>query len=102
MVRLLLIVVLTLSASISGALGAGYSVMQDHDHTAVESVENDPLTCCDNGVERAHSCLTMPAMFEGAGAYYNAKPLPDALFDTCELMLTGIQPSGPLDPPRML
>lgn len=102
MVRLLLIVALTLSASLSGAVGSGHVVMQDHDHSVIESAADDLSACCDDSAERAHTCLTMPAMFEGTGAYVDTRASGDAVFDACGLALTGIQPSGPTDPPRML
>lgn len=102
MIRLFLIVSLLLSASLSGAVANGHMVVPDHNHSVVESVDNDLLTCCDAGTERAQICLTMPAMFEGTGMAGDAQASRDTIFDARGFLLTGIQLSGPLDPPRMV
>jgi hypothetical protein len=102
MARLLLILALTLSASLAGAVEAGHVLMIDHDHSAVESIDTDTPMCCESGVERSHSCLSMPALYDGTSTQSDMLANGRVNFDAYGHVLTGIEPSGPVDPPRMV
>ena len=98
--RLLLVVMTTLSASVSGAMDAGHMVAVEHSHTSVGEVADDQPICCSESSERTQTCHALAALLPGAD-------LNDTAPTTCEdvsilagVLLTGIEPSGPLDPPR--
>lgn len=100
MLRMLLILALTLSASLSGAVASERVVAPAHEHHAAQDLDTDAPMCCENGIERAHSCTAMPGMFERAAEYGNALTSDCILFELDERVLIGVPPSGLLDPPR--
>lgn len=102
MLRVFLIIVLTLSASLSGAVAADHVVMPDHDHSVVETTDNDQPACCEGSTERAPNCLVMPAMVDSHGAFADEITARSEAFAVFERTLTGIELSGPFDPPRMV
>lgn len=99
-VRLLLVALVALSASVSGAMDAGHMAAPEHSHAAMDDMINDEPVCCSESSERTMTCHVLPALLPGADQ-------PDAAPASCEdvvvstgLLLMGIEPSGPLDPPR--
>ncbi|WP_299960867.1 hypothetical protein [uncultured Roseobacter sp.] len=100
LIRTILIVVLTLTASLSGAMGMDHMSMTEHDHVAMESIADEGPVCCDESTERGQSCHVLPAVLADAGGEVSAPETSDALFFRSGLLLTGLDPSGPLDPPR--
>lgn len=100
LIRLLLVVIVALSASVSGAMNAGHITVAEHSHAAMVDVADDQPVCCSGGTERTQTCHVLPALLPGADLH-DASPAgcEDVAFGT-GLLLTGIEPSGPLDPPR--
>ena len=101
LVRFFLIVVLTATASLSGAMEASHSIAADHGHEVTETAADDQSLCCDDSTERGKSCHGPSAVLADAGGEVSAPEQSDALFYSFGLLLTGSEPSGPLDPPRL-
>lgn len=100
LIRTILIVVLTLTASLSSAMGVDHMPTIEHDHTAMENMAVEGPVCCDDSTERGQSCHILPAVLADACDEVSAPQTSDALFFRSGLLLTGTEPSGPLDPPR--
>jgi hypothetical protein len=100
MLRLLLILALTLSASLAGAFAPERVVITGHEHHAIHDIEADAPMCCEHGLERAHTCITMPALCEGSPANQGTITANGAEFELDERALIGVPPSALLDPPR--
>lgn len=100
MIRTILIAALTLTASLSGAMDVDHMPIVEHDHTAMENMAVEGPVCCDDSTERGQSCHVLPAVLANAGGEVSAPETSDALFFRSGLLLTGLEPSGPLDPPR--
>lgn len=100
LVRFLMVVILTLSASLSGAMGVGHMPATDHNHAAAEMIADEQPACCQDSTERTQTCHLLPALLP-ATEQANTTPLSgeDAICAS-GLLLTGMEPSGPLDPPR--
>jgi len=99
-VRLLLVIMITLSAAVSGAMDAGHALTVEQSHAAMDEMADDQSACCSESSERTSTCHVLSALVPGT-------PLQDVAPVTCEdvffsagLLLTGFDPSGPLDPPR--
>lgn len=100
--RLLLVVMVTLSASVSGAMDAGHMPVMSHSHShaSVDEVADTQLVCCSESSDRSQTCHGLPALVPGTELHDAAPVICDVVsIDTGEL-LTGFEPSGPLDPPR--
>lgn len=103
MVRFVFILALTLSASIAGAVASERVVVTgDEHHHVIHDIDADVPTCCDHGLERAPTCITMPALCEGSPAYQGTITANGAEFELDERALIGVPPSGLLDPPRTI
>ncbi|KQI69184.1 hypothetical protein AN189_06350 [Loktanella sp. 3ANDIMAR09] len=100
LIRLLLVVMLALSASVSGAMDAGHSAATEHRHATVNEIADDQPVCCSDSAERSQTCHALPALLPVAGLQDTAPATCGDVFVTASLRLTGIAPSGPLDPPR--
>lgn len=100
LIRLLLIVMVALSASISGAMDAGHAAVVEHSHVAMDEVADDQPVCCSESSERSQTCHALPALLPGAGNHDDAPATCEDVFIAASLLLKGIEPSGPLDPPR--
>ena len=100
MLRALLILALTLSASLGGAVASERVVITGHEHHAAQDIESDAPMCCEHGLERAHTCITMPAVCECSPAYEGTITANGAQFELDERALIGVPPSGLLEPPR--
>ena len=100
LIRTILIVVLTLTASLSGAMGVDHMPTIEHDHAAMENMAVDGPLCCDDSTERGQSCHILSAVLADAGGEVSAPETSDTQFFRSGLLLTGTEPSGPLDPPR--
>ena len=100
LIRLLLVVLVALSASVSGAMVAGHAAVVEHSHVAMDEVANDQPVCCSESSERSQTCHALPALLPGAGNHDDAPATCEDVFIAASLLLTGIEPSGPLDPPR--
>ncbi|UWR24655.1 hypothetical protein [Sulfitobacter sp. S190] len=101
LIRLLLVVLVALSASISGAMDAGHAAVVEHSHVAMDEVADDQPVCCSESSERSQTCHALPALLPGAAGHHNDAPATcEDVFTAASLLLTGFEPSGPLDPPR--
>lgn len=100
LIRTILVVVLTLTASLSGAMGVDHMPMTEHGHAAMEPIADVGPVCCDDSTDRGQSCHVLPAVLADAGGEVSAPQTRDALFVRSGLLLTGLEPTGPLDPPR--
>lgn len=99
-IRLCLIVLMTLTASVSGAVDAGHMTAMEHTQASPPDGAVDRPGCCMDGSERAQTCHFMPALVPVSDFRL---PKSDSCADISfgsGLLLTGIEPSGPLDPPR--
>jgi hypothetical protein len=102
LVRCLLIVMLMFSATFSVAVGTGHAANFDHEHTVAETVADDMPACCDDSTERGQTCHVLPALLPGAEGHSTGPITGEDVFVAAGLLLTGIEPSGPLDPPRVM
>ena len=100
LVRLLLVVVVALSASASGAMDAGHMAGLEQSHeTMGDSFDHQPV-CCSESSERMQTCHALPALLPEANLHEAAPATCENVPIGAGLLLTGIEPSGPLDPPR--
>jgi len=102
LVRLLLIVLMTFSASLSGAMEAGHAVASNSDHAAMEHVADDQPICCTDNPERAQTCHVLPALVPVAAFGGITPDSSETAYARIGLLLNGIEPSGLLDPPRAM
>lgn len=101
LIRLLLVVTAVLSASVSGAIDAGHMAALEHSHAAVNDMADDQPVCCSESAERSQTCHALPALLPGVGQHDAVPATCEDVFIAASLLLTGIEPSGPLDPPRV-
>ena len=99
-VRLLLVVMIALSASVSGGGDIGHDVAMVHDHPVVEIADGEPPSCCSESSDRTQSCHALPALLPAMNPDGVAPDACGGVSIGAELRLAGIEPSGPLDPPR--
>ncbi len=99
-VRILLVVLLTFSISLSNALDAGHMPVSDHEHATVEGMADGQPLCCQDSTERAQTCHALLALLPALTSSYTALETGEDVFCTSGVLLTGFEPSGPLDPPR--
>lgn len=100
LIRLLLIVMVALSASVTGAMDAGHMAAPEHSHVAMDVMADNQPACCSESTERSQTCHALPALLPGAGNHDDALATCGDVFTAASLLLTGFEPSGPLDPPR--
>ena len=100
LVRLLLVVVVALSASVSGAMDAGHTAGLEQSHAAMGDLIDNQLACCSESSDRAQTCHALPALLPEANLHEAAPAICENVPIGAALLLTGIEPSGPLDPPR--
>ncbi|QFU07216.1 hypothetical protein PARPLA_01265 [Rhodobacteraceae bacterium THAF1] len=100
LVRLLLVVVVTLSASVFGVMDAGHAAVVEHSHMTMDKATDDQPICCSESSERSPTCHVLPALLPGADLNDVAPTAWEDLQMGAVPLLTGIEPSGPLDPPR--
>lgn len=100
LIRLLLVIMVALSASVSGAMDARHALAAGNSTTFMEHSADDQPVCCSESTERSQTCHALPALLPGAGNHDDAPATCDNVFIAASLLLTGIEPSGPLDPPR--
>ncbi|WP_299615043.1 hypothetical protein [uncultured Tateyamaria sp.] len=98
--RLLLIVLVTFSAPLSGVAEASHMSMAGHHHAGGEHMPDDHPPCCVDSTERAQSCHILAAVLPAADLHGAAPSARDTVFCAVGVLPDGINPSGPLDPPR--
>jgi len=99
-IRFLAIVILTLSVSLSSAIDAGHAPTVDHDHAAAEVMADEQHVCCQESTESTQTCHALPALIPATELASTAPVTGENVFCASHILLTGIEPSGPLDPPR--
>ncbi|WP_299734100.1 hypothetical protein [uncultured Tateyamaria sp.] len=100
MVRILLVVLLTLSTSLANAMDAGHMPVSDHELATVEAMEDAQPLCCHDSTERAQTCHALMALLPTLTLSGTAPVAGADVFCTSGVLLTGFEPSGLLDPPR--
>lgn len=100
LIRTILVVVLTLTASLSGAAVMDHVQNTAIDHAAMADTGDAGPQCCDDSTERGPSCHMLPAVLTDTGHQAIAPPTGDALRSRSGVLLTGLEPTAPLDPPR--
>jgi len=100
LIRFIMIVILTLSTSLSAAMDAGHMPSSDHDHAAVEMMADEQPACCQDSTERTQTCHAVPALLPASEPTSTPPFAAEGVVFASGILLTGIQPSGLLDPPR--
>lgn len=100
LVRFLMVVILTLSASLSGAMDAGHMPATDHGHAAAEMMADNQPACCQGSTERTQTCHALPALLPVTELASTAPMVGEYAFCAYGQLLTGTEPSGHLEPPR--
>ena len=100
LVRFIMVVILALSASLSGAMDAGHMPSSDHDHAAVEMMADEQPACCQDSNERTQTCHAVSALLPASEPTSTPPIAGEDVVCVSGILLTGVQPSGPLDPPR--
>ncbi|MEL6959655.1 MAG: hypothetical protein AAGL89_11965 [Pseudomonadota bacterium] len=100
LVRILLVILLTFSTSLSNAMDAGHMPVSDHKHATVEGMADAQPLCCQDSTERAQTCHALLALLPTLTLSGTAPVAGEDVFCTSGVLLTGFEPSGPLDPPR--
>ena len=100
MARFIMVVILTLSASLSGAMDAGHMPSTDHNHAAAEIMADEQPACCQDSTERTQTCHAVPALLPASEPTSTPPFAGEGVVFASGILLTGIQPSGLLDPPR--
>ncbi|MFK7763033.1 MAG: hypothetical protein AB8B62_07210 [Roseobacter sp.] len=65
-------------------------------------MSDDMPACCDDSTERGQTCHILSALLPGAEGLVTGPIACKDVFVAAGLLLTGIEPSGPLDPPRVM
>ena len=99
LIRLLLVVLVALSPSLSGAMDASHTGTVEHNHAAMGEVVDDQPICCLETTEHTQTCHTLLALLPGADLYETAPATCEDVIMGPGMLLTGIKPSGLLDPP---
>ncbi|MEL6452748.1 MAG: hypothetical protein AAFQ19_15950 [Pseudomonadota bacterium] len=97
---LVLVIMVALSASVSDVMDAGHMADIEHSHAAISDVADDLPGCCSEISERTQNCHGLPALLPSSHLHDAAPATCQDVFIAANLLLTGIEPSGPLDPPR--
>ena len=100
LVRILLVMLLTFSTSLSNAMDAGHMPVSDHTHAIVENMADAQPLCCPDSTKHAQTCHALLALLPTLTLSCTAPVAGEDVFCTTGVLLTGFEPSGPLDPPR--
>lgn len=100
LIRILLLMLLTFSTSLSNAMDAGHMPVSDHTHATVEDMADAQPLCCQDSTECAQTCHALLALLPTLTLSGTAPVAGEDVFCTTGVLLTGFEPSGPLDPPR--
>lgn len=99
-VRLVLVVVVAMTAALSPAMDNEHIVVPTHDHATVETDAGDEPMCCHMGAEPGLTCHGLPAVLPTSQLQAIIPDATDGLFRSPDALLAGICPSGLLEPPR--
>lgn len=100
--RILLIILMTFSASLSSAMEVGHTVASEADHAAREHVADEQPDCWTDSTESAQSCHVLPALVPAAAFGGSAPDGSKTTYSSIGFLLLGIEPSRLLDPPRSI
>jgi methylmalonyl-CoA mutase cobalamin-binding subunit len=96
LLRFLMIVLTVMSTSLAGAMAASHAPSADIDVNVMTAMSGDHTHCCEDTTDLAQSCHVLPALVMGGIApEFSGMELSET-----GILLTGIKPSGLLDPPR--
>ena len=98
--RSLMIVLTVMSTSFSGAIAASHAPSTDIGVSVMEAMSGDHTHCCENTTELAQSCHVLPALVPALVMGSAAPEFSRIELSESVTLLTGIKPSGLLDPPR--
>ncbi|MCG3269594.1 MAG: hypothetical protein ACSHW1_12100 [Yoonia sp.] len=102
LIRFLLVITVALSTSLSGAMDASHTATVKHDQAAMEELVDDQPICCLETTEHTQTCHALLALLPGTGLFEAAPASSEDVIIGPGLLMTGIKPSGPLDPPRLV
>ncbi len=102
LIRFLFVVMVALSTSLPGAMDASHGATVEHHHAAMDEVVDDQPICCSEPIEHTQTCHALIALLPAADLYEAAPATCEDVIMGPGLLLTGIKPSGPLDPPRLV
>ncbi len=98
--RLLMVVLIILSTSLSGAMAASHAQLSDMNVSVMETMSVDHTQCCGDTKDLAQSCHVLLGLVPALVAVHVAPESSSMALTISETLLTGIEPTGILDPPR--
>ena len=98
--QLLLVVLMTLTACASVAMDAGHAAIMEHSHAAVIEAAEDHPVCCSESAESSMTCHLIPVLLPVTDLQWPTPAACEEVMFGQSLLMTGIELSGPLDPPR--
>ena len=99
-VRLLMVILIALSTTLSGAMAAGHAGLSDVSVETSATMSANHETCCTDGMERSQSCHVLPAILPAMQRESGAQELVRSVTFGPSTLPTGFEPAGTLDPPR--
>ncbi len=99
-VRHLMIIMIVLSATLSGAMAAGHAGQMDMIMDEAAVVSADHKDCCTDGMTQSQSCHVLPAILPEMKIDRIPQKLVQSVTFGPSHLLTGFEPTGTLDPPR--
>ncbi len=73
-----------------------------HEQAATSAMADAHPECCESSAEHAQTCHLLPALLPTTALADASPAMSGDVFCAANLRLTGLEPSGPLDPPRIL
>lgn len=98
--RAILISALVLATSLSGATAESVEQALEHTQFAADSGHSEKDLCCKANAKTAEVCHHAPALVPDQRRASILHATDSTWFVQLVLVLTGIETSGPLDPPR--
>jgi hypothetical protein len=100
LLRFLMIVLTVMSTSLSGAMAASHAPSADIDVNVMTAMSGDHTHCCEDTTDLAQSCHVLPALVPTLVMENIAPEFSGMELSEPGTLMTGIKPSGLLDPPR--
>ncbi|MBB5723367.1 hypothetical protein FHS72_003012 [Loktanella ponticola] len=101
-VRLLMIALIVLSTTLSGAMAARHLGPTDVSVETAAVMSADHKTCCTDGTEQSQGCHVLPAILPAMKMDSGAQKLLRSVTFGPSILPTGFEPAGTLDPPRLV
>ena len=104
MVRLLTIILIVLSTSLSATMATAHGPASDAAVETGKAAANimEHAGCCEEGSDRASICHGMSALVPETPENELVPGRSLSIGFAAPIVLSGIEPDGPLDPPRVL